>query len=60
VSHENVEVLVGYRVTGRGKASGAEVEMPRWNVYRIRNGLVIRVEVFVTKADALEAAGLEA
>src|SRR2546427_4987108 len=27
-------IVVGYRVTGRGKASGAAVEMHRWNVYR--------------------------
>jgi uncharacterized protein len=50
-------VVVRVRVTGRGKASGAEVEMPRWNVYRIRDGLVIRIEIFETKAEALEAAG---
>jgi uncharacterized protein len=54
----NDVVVVGYRVSGRGKASGAEVDMPRWNVYRIRKALVIRVEVFETKAEALEAAGL--
>jgi hypothetical protein len=35
-----------------------EVEMLRWNVYEIRNCLVIRVEVFETKADALNAVGL--
>jgi ketosteroid isomerase-like protein len=53
-------VVVRTRVTGRGKASGAEVEMPRWNVYRIRDGLVIRIEIFETKAEALEAAGFSA
>ena len=51
-------IVVGYRVTGRGMASGAAVEMHRWNVYRVRNGLVIRIEIFETKAQALEAAGL--
>jgi ketosteroid isomerase-like protein len=52
-------VIVGYRQSGRGKASGAEVEMPAaWSVYRIRNGLVVRIEVFQTKPEALEAAGL--
>jgi hypothetical protein len=50
---------VGFRIKGRGKSSGAEVEMSRWNVYRIRSGLVIRVEVFETKAEALDAAGVE-
>jgi ketosteroid isomerase-like protein len=51
-------IVVGYRVTGRGKTSGAAVEMQRWNVYRIRNGLVIRIEIFETEAQSLEAAGL--
>ena len=52
-------VVVGYRQSGRGKASGAEVEMPAaWSVYRIRDGLVTRIEVFQTKPEALEAAGL--
>jgi uncharacterized protein len=51
-------VVVGYRVSGRGKGSGAEVEMRRWNVYTIRDDLVTRVEVFGTEAEAFEAAGL--
>jgi ketosteroid isomerase-like protein len=52
-------VVVGYRLSGRGKASGAEVEMVRWLVNRVRNGLVTRIDVFETKAQALEAAGLQ-
>jgi uncharacterized protein len=52
-------VVVGYRVSGRGKASGAQVDMPRWNVYRIKNGLVSHVEIFGTEAEAFEAAGLQ-
>jgi hypothetical protein len=32
--------------------------MARCNVYRIQNGLALRVELFETKAEALEAAGL--
>jgi hypothetical protein len=32
--------------------------MRRWYVYRIRNGLVIRVDFLETKIEALEAAGL--
>jgi len=52
------KVVVGYRVSGRGRGSGIEVDMHRWNVYAIRNGLVVRVEVFKTKPEALEAVGL--
>lgn len=51
-------VVVGVRLTARGKSSGAEVEMRRWNVYEVRNGLVIRVDVFETRSEALEAAGI--
>jgi hypothetical protein len=52
------DVIVGLRLTGRGKTSGVEVEMARCNVYRIQDGLAIRVELFETKAEALEAVGL--
>jgi uncharacterized protein len=51
-------VVVGFRLSGRGKASGAPVEWPLWNVYTIRNGLVIRIQAFETKGEALEAVGL--
>jgi ketosteroid isomerase-like protein len=51
-------VVVGARVWARGKGSGVEGEMPQGMVYRLRNGLVIRVELFETEGEALEAAGL--
>jgi uncharacterized protein len=51
-------VVVGHRISGRGKTSGAEVEMHRWMVYSVRNGLVARIDVFETNVQALEAAGL--
>jgi ketosteroid isomerase-like protein len=51
-------VVVGTRVSARGKGSGVEGEMPQWMVYRLRDGLVIRIDLFETEADALEAAGL--
>jgi ketosteroid isomerase-like protein len=51
-------VIVRHRTTGRGKASGVEVSMIRWNVYRIRDGLVIQWEIFETQTEALDAAGL--
>jgi ketosteroid isomerase-like protein len=52
------DVIVGLRLKGRGKASGVEVEMARYNLYRIRDGLAVRVELYETEAEALEAAGL--
>jgi ketosteroid isomerase-like protein len=51
-------VVVGWQARARGKASGADVEMPRWNVYEIRDGLVVGIDVFQTKSQALEAVGL--
>jgi ketosteroid isomerase-like protein len=52
-------VLVGYRTSGCGKASGVELsDRVFWLVYRIRNGLVIRIDLFANKAQAFEAAGL--
>jgi ketosteroid isomerase-like protein len=52
------DVIVGLRLRGRGKTSGVEVEMARCNVYRIRAGLAIRVDLFETEAEALQAVGL--
>jgi ketosteroid isomerase-like protein len=52
-------VLVRCRQGSRGKASGAVVEMPPyWQVYRLRNGHAVRIEVYREDADALEAVGL--
>ena len=53
-------VVVCFRVKGRGKTSGAEVDTSGWQVYRIENGRAVRIEIFETKAEALEAAGLKA
>lgn len=52
-------VVVGYRASGRGRSSGVEIgNWIFWLVYRIRNGLVVRIETFDSKHEALEAAGL--
>ena len=51
------DVIVGIRLKGRGKASGVEVEMARCNIYRMRDGLAVRVELYENEAEALEAAG---
>jgi hypothetical protein len=52
-------VIVTLRLTGRGTASEAEVEMTRCNVYRLRDGLATRVELYETKAETLKAVGRE-
>ena len=43
---------------GRGRNSGVEVEMTQYAVWTIRNGKVVRVVWFPTRAAALETAGL--
>jgi ketosteroid isomerase-like protein len=52
-------VVVRVRQGGRGKQSGVEVEMPRyWQVYRLRDGRAVRIEVYSEEDEALEAVGL--
>ena len=51
-------VVVG-RLRGRGKASGAVVDLRLATVFTIRNGLMVRAENFAEMDAALEAAGLE-
>jgi ketosteroid isomerase-like protein len=52
------EVVFAAHHFGRGKASGAEVEMRNWHVVTVRNGKVVRYRVFQTKPEALEGVGL--
>jgi ketosteroid isomerase-like protein len=44
---------------GRGRASGIEVEASQCGVWTIREGKVVRVEWFPSRAEALKAAGIE-
>jgi ketosteroid isomerase-like protein len=52
-------VLVRIRQGGRGKQSGVDVEMPPlWQLYRLRAGRAVRVEIYRDEDRALEAAGV--
>ena len=51
-------VLIVSRVTGRGRASGVPVERLSWEVSWLADGLITRRQVFWTRDEALEAAGL--
>lgn len=52
-------VVVRVRQGGRGRQSGVEVEMPHyWQVYRLRDGRAVRIEVYSDEREAREAAGL--
>ena len=51
-------VAVQLHQWGRGKGSGATVDLHFWEVWIVRDGRVVRVTHWVDEADALEAAGL--
>ena len=45
-------------VTARGKASGVETELRVWQVFWFAHGKVARRQVFWSRQEALDAAGL--
>jgi ketosteroid isomerase-like protein len=51
-------VFLGALITGRGKGSGVETEARGWQVCWFADGQVARRQIFSTRDDALEAAGL--
>lgn len=51
-------VLVPLCVITRGKGSGAAVEIAAGWIFTMRDGLVLKVEAFLDRADARGAAGL--
>jgi ketosteroid isomerase-like protein len=51
-------VLAAYRIHARGRASGTPVERHAFQVYSFRGARIACVEIFGTRSEALEAAGL--
>ena len=51
-------VLVFVRVSARGRDSGAPVDLPAAHEITIRDGYVVRFKVYLSRDEALEAAGL--
>jgi ketosteroid isomerase-like protein len=51
-------ILVGVIVTARGGASGVETELHAWQVFRFAGAKIARRQLFGTRDEALEAAGL--
>jgi ketosteroid isomerase-like protein len=51
-------VVVGTRVSGRGKGSGLEVDLRVYLHFKLRNGKVSYVYEYAERGEALEAAGL--
>jgi ketosteroid isomerase-like protein len=52
------KVIVVQRSSGRAKLSGVETDMTYAVVYTIRDGKIARGREYMTRSDALEAAGL--
>jgi ketosteroid isomerase-like protein len=50
-------VVAVYRIHARGRASGVPVERDAVHVYSFRGTRIERVEIFGTRAEALEAVG---
>src|SRR4029079_11751883 len=48
-------VLVVAEHEGRGKSSGAEVHTTTGYLFRVRNGQIVRIELFASRAEAVEA-----
>jgi ketosteroid isomerase-like protein len=51
-------VLAVCRIHAHGRVSGAPAERDAFHVYSFRGARIARVEIFGTRAEALEAAGL--
>jgi ketosteroid isomerase-like protein len=51
-------VLVETHVSGRGRGSGIEVDSRSYMLRTLRGDMVVRMDEFVQRAEALEAAGL--
>jgi ketosteroid isomerase-like protein len=47
-----------YRIAGRGAGSGVPVSREVGALFQLRNGKVLKVEIFLDQQGALEAAGL--
>lgn len=51
-------VVVPVRISGRGRTSGATIETRLAHLWVLRDGKVIRSEIYRTVSEALKAAGL--
>lgn len=54
------KVFVPFKLAARGRETGIEVEQPAFQVWTVRDGKALRVEVFASREAALGAAGLPA
>jgi ketosteroid isomerase-like protein len=52
-------VVAGIRLVTRSVATGLELELPVWQLCTLRDGMVVRIEGFAKREDALRAAGID-
>jgi ketosteroid isomerase-like protein len=55
---DDERVFLSIHVTGRGRGSGAPVEMDIWDIWTLRDGMIYRRQTFYDRPEALAAAGL--
>ena len=51
-------LVVGFRLTARGRSSGVDTQLQFWQVLWFREGLTAKRQIFRDRTEALEAAGL--
>jgi ketosteroid isomerase-like protein len=51
-------VVATVRLRGRGRGSGIEVDARFYDVYKLRDGKIVRMDQFTEQSEALEAARL--
>jgi ketosteroid isomerase-like protein len=51
-------VLAVIHLTGRGAGSGMEIDQRFFQIYEVHGEKIVRMDEFVTRAEALEAVGL--
>ena len=54
----NEDVFIAFAMNGRGRGSGVEVAREGFRIWHFRDGRGARIEEYVDRAEALEAAGL--
>ena len=52
------QVLVRFREVGRGKLSGMEIDRPLWCLYTLEGDMIVRLENYGDREQAMWAAGL--
>ena len=60
IDESDDQILVTLHQRARGKGSEIELDIETYNVYSFEDGKVTRIELFINRGDAFEAAGMTA